>query len=405
MQAKTKHALGIIVTGAALAIAASWALATFAPPAHAADKGGLGGDCCADLEERIADLEVIAAQKGNRKITLTVEGRINEAYTYVSLGDSHQGRISNNGNDRSYVGFAGAARINKDLSAGYRLEIDLEQLGILGAPIGDTKTGVRQSYWWIKSERAGKISLGRTEQATQDFDEQSGLVDNAWIAGKAISLGGISDLYLTGIDLPFDGNYRDVVRYDSPIWEGFTVSASWGNSTKFGGGNGDTYDVAVRYFKDWGDFKVSGAAGYRHDTDFTVSLLGLTSIAIPTGDVDTFLVNGAVKNAPTGIFLNAAYANQNWKDQSFRLEGLDVTGGIEEMWWSGGKTTFAGSWGRVSFNPDWTSKTDIDYFGLGAVQAIDAAAMDLYVGWRHYDTNDLLNNDVDVISAGARIDF
>ncbi|MDX2204604.1 MAG: porin, partial [Hyphomicrobiaceae bacterium] len=35
--------------------------------AKAAD---LGGDCCADLEERVADLEATTVRKGNRKVSL-----------------------------------------------------------------------------------------------------------------------------------------------------------------------------------------------------------------------------------------------------------------------------------------------------------------------------------------------
>ncbi|HET6925922.1 MAG TPA: hypothetical protein VFI48_03545, partial [Hyphomicrobiaceae bacterium] len=35
------------------------------PSAKAAD---LGGDCCADLEERVAELEATTARKGNRKM-------------------------------------------------------------------------------------------------------------------------------------------------------------------------------------------------------------------------------------------------------------------------------------------------------------------------------------------------
>jgi hypothetical protein len=31
--------------------------------------GGFGGDCCADLEERIAELEATTAKKGNRKVS------------------------------------------------------------------------------------------------------------------------------------------------------------------------------------------------------------------------------------------------------------------------------------------------------------------------------------------------
>ena len=39
-----------------------------AQPAHAAD---LGGNCCADLEERIAELEATTSTKGNTRVTLT----------------------------------------------------------------------------------------------------------------------------------------------------------------------------------------------------------------------------------------------------------------------------------------------------------------------------------------------
>src|SRR4030081_222609 len=44
------------------------------PSAKAAD---LGGDCCADLEERVAELEGTTARKGNRKMSLTITGQVN----------------------------------------------------------------------------------------------------------------------------------------------------------------------------------------------------------------------------------------------------------------------------------------------------------------------------------------
>jgi hypothetical protein len=45
------------------------------PSAKAAD---LGGDCCADLEERVAELEATTARKGNRRMSLTVTGQVNK---------------------------------------------------------------------------------------------------------------------------------------------------------------------------------------------------------------------------------------------------------------------------------------------------------------------------------------
>lgn len=41
-----------------------------------ADAASLGGDCCADLEERVAELEVTALRKGNRKISLKISGHV-----------------------------------------------------------------------------------------------------------------------------------------------------------------------------------------------------------------------------------------------------------------------------------------------------------------------------------------
>ena len=52
-------------------------------PGHAAD---LGGDCCADLEERIAELEATTARKGNRKISLTVSGYVAQELTWWDDG-------------------------------------------------------------------------------------------------------------------------------------------------------------------------------------------------------------------------------------------------------------------------------------------------------------------------------
>ena len=42
--------------------------------AGSASAADLGGNCCADLEERIAELEATTARKGNRKVSLTVSG-------------------------------------------------------------------------------------------------------------------------------------------------------------------------------------------------------------------------------------------------------------------------------------------------------------------------------------------
>ena len=46
--------------------------------AGSASAADLGGNCCADLEERIAELEATTARKGNRKVSLTISGWVGE---------------------------------------------------------------------------------------------------------------------------------------------------------------------------------------------------------------------------------------------------------------------------------------------------------------------------------------
>ncbi len=65
----------------ALAAAATLMLGSVSLPttARAAD---LGGDCCADLETRVAELEATTVRKGNKKVSLTITGRVAAAMMF-----------------------------------------------------------------------------------------------------------------------------------------------------------------------------------------------------------------------------------------------------------------------------------------------------------------------------------
>lgn len=365
----------------------------------------LGGNCCTDLEERIAELEATAARKGNRKVSLTVYGQVNAGLLYVDVEDFSKASVIQNGTTETFVGFAGAARINGDLAAGYTIELAYHQLGLLNLPVQSSGVSVRQSFWWLKSANLGMVSVGRLAQATQNFDQIT--TANTLSAAKPLSLGALSDPYLTGIDVPFDGHYRDAVRYDSPTWQGFTLSASWGASVDAtaSDGNGNAWDAALRYSGDFSGFSVRAGAGYRHDTDLEINILNVLALNLPTGDVNTINLAGSVMHTGSGVFLTANYADQDWKDFGFNLRGYALTGGIEQKWFSIGKTTAYGEWNRFELDPNGGGGGDIDMWGVGLVQAIDAAAMDLYVGYRNYNLDDLGSGDLQTIMAGAKIQF
>ncbi|MFW2391305.1 MAG: porin, partial [Methyloceanibacter sp.] len=59
---------GLTKTSSRIAIAAAFGMFgayAMSTPANAAD---FGGDCCADLEERVAELEATTVRKGNKKV-------------------------------------------------------------------------------------------------------------------------------------------------------------------------------------------------------------------------------------------------------------------------------------------------------------------------------------------------
>src|SRR5690606_6107915 len=78
----------------ALLAAAGLMMGSLATTAQAAD---LGGDCCADLEERVAELEATTARKGNRKVSLTVSGFVNEMVMFWDDGHESNAYVVTNG--------------------------------------------------------------------------------------------------------------------------------------------------------------------------------------------------------------------------------------------------------------------------------------------------------------------
>ena len=74
-----RQRIDVRVAAAVTTLTASLA---FAMPASAAD---LGGNCCADLEERIAELEATTSRKGNRISSLTVSGQVGGQQRVVVL--------------------------------------------------------------------------------------------------------------------------------------------------------------------------------------------------------------------------------------------------------------------------------------------------------------------------------
>src|SRR5215467_462391 len=86
-------------------------------PAKAAD---LGGDCCADLEDRVAELEATTVRKGNKKVSVQIYGQLNRAILWWDDHVESNTYSVDNNYESSRFGFKGSAKIAGDWSGGYR---------------------------------------------------------------------------------------------------------------------------------------------------------------------------------------------------------------------------------------------------------------------------------------------
>lgn len=400
-------------TIAALGGLAMLALGMFAwsTTASAAD---LGGNCCADLEERIAELEATAAKKGNRKATLTVHGRISEALVWTDIGDYNDWSVGTNSNASSYIGFHGGYQLSPNWKMKYAIQIGLGGYGYnpvtggYGHLEGDThELYMRNASLSLESKSFGALTIGKTRQATDGISQLDRT--NSWIASTPNSLRPLTGEGL-GEVLEMDGTRANVVRYDSPDLNGFWVSAAVAPSNTDFAGNTDgwIWDVAARYWGTVGMFDIAAGVGYRDGVWIEDDALIGVPLSLAIDDNVTVLSGSAsVKHKPSGVFLNATYGTTDLETLDVDVDAYSVKAGLElggvvasgkGYAANGNKTTVFveyGMWDLSELGVD-----DVDYYGGGVVQSFGPVA--LYASGRKYD---FMGEDATVVMAGMKADF
>jgi hypothetical protein len=453
---------------ASFALALVFAGVLGAAPTRAAD---LGGDCCADLEERVAELEATTARKGNRKVSLEVSGHVNEAILFWDDGAERNAYVVTNDNARTRFRFKGKAKIDKDWEAGYAIEIGIRTANskrfTQDNPRGDDTASdvgldVRDSYWFLKSKTYGSSAVGRQASATDGITESNltqtanfakysdvedtglGLLLRSANGGLTAGTGatGLTWRRLLGDagDQPGDGDRRyDGVKYASPEYAGFSVSAFWGKD--------DFWDVAVRYSAELHGFDISAGFGYGEQTDGTDTNMSCNARVNTDQKCTQYGGSISIQHLETGLFVNfgagektddllntvAAYATAD-DTQTF----WSVQAGIEKKFNELGKTTIYGEYYDYNgganqrrtvadgdpldpfagVNPSlqiWS--TGVTVYGAGIAQGIDKAATTLYLSYRHVEGDLELRNpgtgvvadspleDLDLVLSGAIIKF
>lgn len=387
--------------------------------ASSASAADLGGDCCADLEERVAELEATTARKGNRKVSLTISGFVAQQVLYWDDGVESNVYVTDTGSFSigSHFKLSGEAQIAPGWSAGYAIRIETinnDSLGVSqntdeggNAFAGTGSFSLESSYWFLKSDQLGRLSVGQQSSAADNqailpdgsgtlvqanyvlYDVNGFFLRNSDGSLSNLTYGSIANCTTLdgagGVSADCDGTPNNNVRYDTPTFAGFSASASWGED--------DDWAVSGRYAGEFSGFKIAAAVAYNETTD-----------GFDAGDSAAALqVGGYIQHVPTGLFVYGAYGKEYIDGEVFTTppaaafrtkpegENWYVKAGIRQKWTPLGHTVLYGEYGE---NDDKISNdnfaagitaSNLTQYGVGVVQEIDAAAMSLWLSWRHYD--------------------
>jgi hypothetical protein len=396
-----------------LTAAAAFSFLAIAPAAGLA--ADLGGDCCADLNERVAELEATSTRKGNRAVSLTISGEVNRALLIWDDGADSDAYVVDNAapGEGSKLRLAGEGRLGQGWKSGFIVELGFTDSSSLFVNQADDEGGAgvdasfetRLANWYIEGERFGRVTVGQQSSATDGvttIDLSRAHTDpvtwhNASF-GIRDSSGDYTGLTWGNVAWGLEGFKGDFIRYDTPVFYGFVASAAWGED--------DSWDFALRFQKDLNSVRVAAGAGYLWVGDDSNVSLYPNDTVVASGSI-------SVMHVPTGLFGNFAggrvgIAQEALIGASNPEEGAMwmAQAGVEKRLVPFGATTLYGEYGQYqdillgysNFNggnpPNLgggsvaaasISGTEVQRWGVGAVQQFDTAALEMYAVFNHFE--------------------
>jgi len=449
-----------MTTFSRISMAAAAALLVGFTPAVAAD---LGGNCCADLEERVAELEATTARKGTRKVSLTISGQISQQLMYWDDGVQKDLYVSGPAQSNSRWRMTGTARISPEVTADFLYEFEAfgsssasqnqsngagPNNGIgpprdVGDDAGATSANLREAMAWVEHGRLGRVSLGHGSSAANNVI----VVD---LSGKGMGASNDVRLMSSGFRIRnnaggftpgnrtwanfFQGgqdwlNERvEHIQYRTPTIAGFTVGASFGED--------NYWDVALRYAGEFNGIRIAGALGYSVRSEYNQTV---SSAWVPTSrrrntreytagsggygcdvncdkEVKQLAGSLSIRHMPTGLFFTGAAGqreNEHFEGisssngnvtsrRSFDSDFYYLSGGVARNFFGIGDTVLFGEysrWNDMGYEYNANGASKLDHWGVGIVQHVDAAAMEFWLTYKSYSL------DAATVCAGGCQDF
>lgn len=423
---KTITKLTLATSILAISLSGTSAMANAGPVAKSND----------DLSLRIKKLEDRAVMSDTKKILLS--GHVNRAMQWLSNGDKSNIAHVDNDNSASRLNLTGVANFNDDMVFGGTFETAFKQntsdendvRAAQSNSASEAEFRVRIAELFMDSKKLGKLTMGRGSMASDNTMEETDLSGTSVVANGANvwqMAGGASFFektsgtnqryFVAGDNETFFGVFDDVdglsrhdrVRYDTPKYYGFGLSASHAYQS-----SGNLYDVAARFAGKFSGIKVASAVAYSSNESITDS-----NYKQINGSVGVLFPVSMSHKENTGINLFFGAAKRDWK-------AAGVSGGkfyhakigYIDQYFSIGNTAiavdFADSKDMVRSSDDGFNNfvTDVRQrgksWGVFLVQNVDVVATELYAGYRNFSykrtgNTTLRFNDINAVMAGARV--
>ena len=384
---------------------------------------------------------------GNSKVDVSLSGHVNKAFYYVDDGKHEGSYIVDNDISSTRFRFKGKTNAPGDFSVGFNWEfqvVDNSTANItqftdnqdVGAGIGQ-----RQASIIFASKSLGKVTLGHGSTAG-DGTYEADLSGTSIIAmasprklatamefrpttasGTSLNTTGLAADGATQIgDVMADPDglgRQDRIRYDSPNIMGFVLSAD----IMTGGSN----DIALRYSRDYGAFKVKAAGAYSNRQSVSATeedlLDGSLSVLLSNG-LSVTLAGSAREFDPTSTG-NTGATTINSAGTAVTVDGRTATsfyvkGGYKAKLLALGETAVSLDWNQ--FNDQAADNQEAESWGIGLVQQLSDYGTEVYATYRNYSldidagtlgtsgANGYLTSstgieDVDIFIIGSRIKF
>ncbi len=349
--------------------------------------------------------------------SVVLYGQLNPAIISVDDGEETETNIRDNDASNSRVGLrvsqpygANTFRFRFESALGLPNSTETNQLGDDFS--GWTREDIRHVDFSLEGDW-GTFSAGQGSMSADGVAEQDlslvGLILYSYTADSNASFLFRDDAgFLTGPAVAdssdnFDGARRTRIRYDTPSFNGFTLSASWGQNVleEDFDDDRDYYDFAVYYDNTFANgMKLAAGLAYQvrgegnsgsggAESEKREDIVGSASLLLENGLSFTFAAGDRDVDDSTSSDPHYYYAKI----------------GYEADWFSFGKTGVGVHyWDGSDFNSD---GSDSDVWGIGVVQNIDRYNMEAYFSYQDYAYDDSSDEfeDLSTVVLGARWRF